>query len=94
MERTDELAMFRTALEIANLHPAAIALPEDRQLIVGSMRFHYLDWGGSGTPILFLHGGGINAHTWDVRRADAARPLSLYRARSAWPWRQRMVAGR
>ena len=65
MERTDELAMFRTALEIADLHPAAIALPEDRQLIVGSMRFHYLDWGGSGTPILFLHGGGINAHTWD-----------------------------
>jgi pimeloyl-ACP methyl ester carboxylesterase len=30
------------------------------------MRFHYVDWGGSGHPILFLHGGGLNAHTWDV----------------------------
>ncbi len=29
------------------------------------MRFHHLDWGGSGTPILFLHGGGLTAHTWD-----------------------------
>ncbi len=65
MERTEELAMFRTALEIADLHPAAVRLPDDHQVIVGAMRFHYLDWGGSGTPILFLHGGGINAHTWD-----------------------------
>jgi esterase len=65
MERTEELAMFRTALEIADLHPDAIALPDDHQVIIGKMRLHYLDWGGSGTPILFLHGGGINAHTWD-----------------------------
>jgi len=65
MERSEELAMFRAALEIADLHPGAVALPQDQQVIVGAMRFHYLDWGGSGVPILFLHGGGINAHTWD-----------------------------
>ncbi len=65
MERTDELAMFRTALEIADLHPDAVRLPDDHQVIIGALRFHYLDWGGSGAPILFLHGGGINAHTWD-----------------------------
>ena len=65
MERTDELAMFRTALEIADLHPDAVRLPDDHQVIVGALRLHYLDWGGSGTPILFLHGGGLNAHTWD-----------------------------
>jgi esterase len=64
-ERADELAMFRAALEIADLHPKAINLPDDHQVVVGAMRLHYLDWGGSGTPILFLHGGGINAHTWD-----------------------------
>jgi pimeloyl-ACP methyl ester carboxylesterase len=32
------------------------------------MRMHHLDWGGAhtkATPILFLHGGGINARTWD-----------------------------
>ena len=53
MERSDELAMFRTALDVADLHPDAVALPRDHQVIVGAMRFHYLDWGGSGVPILF-----------------------------------------
>ncbi len=57
--------MFRTALEIADLRPDAVRLPDEHQVIIGAMRFHYLDWGGSGAPILFLHGGGINAHTWD-----------------------------
>ena len=65
MERTDELEMFRNALAIADLHPDAIAVPDDHQVIVGSMRLHCLDWGGSGAPILFLHGGGLTAHTWD-----------------------------
>src|SRR5438093_4893079 len=31
------------------------------------MRFHYLDWGTRGQPpVLFLHGGGLNVHTWDL----------------------------
>jgi pimeloyl-ACP methyl ester carboxylesterase len=31
------------------------------------MRFHYLDWGNSAAPtILFLHGGALTAHTWDL----------------------------
>jgi esterase len=68
MERNDEIGMFRTALKIAELQPNAIALPNDHQMIVGAMRMHYLDWGGPGTkdiPIVFLHGGGLTAHTWD-----------------------------
>ena len=65
MDRNDELAMFRTALETAGLPPNAAALPDDHQMIIGAMRFHYLDWNGSGAPILFLHGGGLTAHTWD-----------------------------
>jgi esterase len=69
MERSEKLAteldMFRTALKIADLQPNAIALPEDHQTIVGAMRMHYLDWGGTSAPILFLHGGGLTAHTWD-----------------------------
>ena len=40
-------------------------LPDDHQSIIGAMRFHYLDWSGTGTPIVFLHGGGLTAHTWD-----------------------------
>ncbi len=65
MNPADELEMFRSALKIADLHPGELALPADNQIIVGAIRLHYLDWGGSGTPILFLHGGGLNAHTWD-----------------------------
>jgi len=44
-----------------------IVLPEDKDIILHRMRFHYLDWGANGkTPIVFLHGGGLNAHTWDI----------------------------
>ncbi|MFZ2060064.1 MAG: alpha/beta hydrolase [Candidatus Binatus sp.] len=80
MERAEEIAMFRTALRIADLHPDPITLPDDHQVIVGSMRFHYLDWGGTGTPILFLHGGGLTAHTWDcvaVMLRDRFRCVAL-----------------
>jgi pimeloyl-ACP methyl ester carboxylesterase len=30
------------------------------------VRLSYLDWGGSGEPIVFLHGGALTAHTWDL----------------------------
>jgi esterase len=30
-------------------------------------RLHYLEWGNvAKPPILFLHGGGLNAYTWDM----------------------------
>src|SRR6516225_8004013 len=66
MDRDAEIGMLRRAVTIAGLDPAEITLPSDHQLIIGNLRVHYLDWGGGGQPILFLHGGGLNAHTWDV----------------------------
>ncbi len=67
METSELIRMFRHAVKVAGLDASAeVRLPDDHQTIVGAMRFHYLDWGGSGHPILFLHGGGLNAHTWDV----------------------------
>lgn len=66
MDRTGQLEMLRETIEIAGLDAHKIDLPQDHQLIIGAMRFHYLDWGGNGHPIVFLHGGGLNAHTWDV----------------------------
>jgi esterase len=66
MDRAGQIEMLRRAVEIAGLSPREIDLPEDHQVIVGAMRFHYLDWGGRGHPMLFLHGGGLSAHTWDV----------------------------
>jgi pimeloyl-ACP methyl ester carboxylesterase len=66
MDNAGQIEMLRKAVEIAGLDPREITLPQDHQIIIGSARFHYLDWGGSGHPLLFLHGGGLNAHTWDV----------------------------
>ena len=66
MDNAGQIEMLRKAVAIAGLQAREFVLPEDRQVIIGAMRFHYLDWGGDGHPILFLHGGGLSAHTWDV----------------------------
>lgn len=40
--------------------------PRDGFLDSRGLRMHYLDWGQEGKPkLLFLHGGGQTAHTWD-----------------------------
>ena len=40
--------------------------PQDKSLEANGLRMHYLDWGQEGKPkLLFLHGGGLTAHTWD-----------------------------
>lgn len=45
------------------------------------MRLHLLDWDGGASPdALFLHGGGLTAHTWDVvadELRDRVHPLAL-----------------
>ena len=44
-----------------------VVLPSERNVSVGQLRFRYLDWGTEGLrPILFLHGGALTAHTWDL----------------------------
>src|SRR5258706_13619685 len=30
------------------------------------LQLHYLDWPGQGDTIVFLHGGALTAHTWDL----------------------------
>jgi pimeloyl-ACP methyl ester carboxylesterase len=45
----------------------AVVLPREDDVAVDGMRLHYLDWGTTGKPtILFLHGGALTAHTWDL----------------------------
>jgi pimeloyl-ACP methyl ester carboxylesterase len=55
--------------------------PEDRAVDGAGVRLHYLDWGSDARPdALFLHGGGLTAHTWDVvcdELRDRVRPLAL-----------------
>ncbi len=39
---------------------------QDKEIVVGRMRLHYLDWGAKGKqPMLLLHGGSQSAHSWD-----------------------------
>lgn len=44
-----------------------VVLPSERIMEVDGLRFRYLDWGNERLqPILFLHGGALTAHTWDL----------------------------
>jgi esterase len=63
---SDRLEHLRLAAELAELPLEDVALPEERHVVLRGMRFHYLDWGGNGEVLLFLHGGGLTAHTWDL----------------------------
>jgi pimeloyl-ACP methyl ester carboxylesterase len=63
---SDQLQHLQRAAELAGLAVGDIHLPEERSVALRGMRFHYLDWEGDGRPIVFLHGGGLTAHTWDV----------------------------
>jgi esterase len=62
----ESLEHLADAVELNELN-LEVVLPVDKDIILHRMRFHYLDWGTSGkTPIVFLHGGGLSAHTWDI----------------------------
>ena len=44
-----------------------VVLPSEKTVLVGHLQFRYLDWGREGLrPLLFLHGGALTAHTWDL----------------------------
>jgi pimeloyl-ACP methyl ester carboxylesterase len=48
--------------------------------VVNGVRLHYLDWGGDGRTLLFLHGLGNSAHIYDdiaPRFVDQYRVLAL-----------------
>ncbi len=62
---------FREHLKLssatAGLTLPDLALPAAHHVVLRGMRFHYVDWGTRGLPpMLFLHGGGLNVHTWDL----------------------------
>jgi pimeloyl-ACP methyl ester carboxylesterase len=63
----DALELLRRTANIAHVDAPEVVLPRDRDLVARGMRFHYLDWGHENKrPILFLHGGGLTAHTFDL----------------------------
>ena len=55
------------ALDISRVHVEQLVLPREADLLANGIRLHYLDWGATARrSILFLHGGGLTAHTWDL----------------------------
>jgi pimeloyl-ACP methyl ester carboxylesterase len=58
---------LREAAAMAGVAIPEFMVPAEHQVVVGRMRLRYLDWGTRGKrPVLFLHGGGLTAHTWDL----------------------------
>jgi esterase len=52
----------RTGVTVASSEPAI-----ERAMPVGALMVRLIDWGGpSDRPLLFLHGGGLTARTWDL----------------------------
>ncbi len=63
----EQLEHLKMAVQVAGVTVSDIVLPEDREIKVGNLRLHYLDWGNEDRPpLVFLHGGALTAHTWDV----------------------------
>jgi esterase len=63
----EEIASIQAAIELSGVDVTNIVLPLDGDVVLGGMRFHYLEWGNEDKPtILFLHGGGLTAHTFDL----------------------------
>ena len=61
------LEHLRLAAQLAGASVLDPVPPQDRFVILGELRFHYLDWGASGMPpMVFLHGAGLTAHSWDI----------------------------
>jgi esterase len=67
LDPAEERAHHELAAERAGLAIAEFVEPDDRHVVLGGLRLHYLDWGTEGRPpALFLHGGGQTARTWDL----------------------------
>jgi esterase len=56
----------------------AAAPPTSRHLELNGLKFHYLDWGGDGPPLVMLHGLTGHAHTWDHTAAALSDRYHVY----------------
>jgi esterase len=67
LDPAEQLEHLKLAVQTSGVEVSEIVLPEDRDVKVGNLRLHYLDWGNPDKPpLVFLHGGALTAHTWDV----------------------------
>jgi len=66
LAEAEALEHLRLATSVAGLDVEELVLPAEHDIVVDGMRLHYLDWGCKGPPLLFLHGGCLTAHSWDL----------------------------
>ena len=67
LAQAEVLSHLRAAIDVAGVDVDEVVLPADHDVVVDGLRLHYLDWGRKGRrPVLFLHGGCLTAHTWDL----------------------------
>jgi esterase len=63
----DQLEHLTTGAATAGIDVDRVHLPESRTVIANAIRIHFLEWGDpDAPPALFLHGGSLTAHTWDL----------------------------
>src|SRR4051812_21378284 len=63
----ERIEHLREVADLARVPVDEFVLPEERQVAGNGLDFHLLDWGTAGKPtVLFLHGGSLTAHTWDL----------------------------
>jgi pimeloyl-ACP methyl ester carboxylesterase len=63
----DQQRTLRRAADAAGLSIKDFSPARSRHEVVAGHRLHLLDWGTPGSaPVVFLHGTGLTAHTWDL----------------------------
>src|SRR5688500_20165178 len=61
------VGVFAVAVVVSGQAPSVAQprAPADRFITVNGLRLHYLDWGGTGRPLILVHGLDRHAHTFD-----------------------------
>lgn len=95
----DEFSMFKENCDDAGLPWKGQPTVERRSFDVGSgQKISALIWGDRPAELVFMHGGGQNAHTWDTVILGLDRPAVAFDLpghghsdwrddRDYWPWR-------
>lgn len=72
---------LRLRAQLSGLPQRPWTPPRHHHVVVKGLRLHVLEWGPAhAPPMLLLHGGGQNAHTWDTvchAMADSRRLLAM-----------------
>jgi len=67
IDPSEELVHLKLLAAVSGIEVADFTFPEERDVVLGGLRIHYLDWGTIGKPpLVFLHGGALTARTWDA----------------------------